>query len=423
MHSEFSFDRRKLLKSATALTATSVLSAPAIVRAANRPIKIGFVTPQTGPLAGFGEADKFILDGVRKFIGSGIRVGNRSIPIEILVRDTQSSSNRAAEVTGDLILKDKVDLVLASATPDVTNPAADQCELNATPCISTICPWQAWMFPRGGNPKEGFEWTYHFFWGLDDIAGVFMNMWDSHPEVSKVVGGLYPNDADGDAWSAELPPMLKKRGFKSVNPGRFQNLSADFSAVIATMKREGVEMVTGAPIPPDFKTFWTQAAAQGFRPKFATVAKALLFPSSVEALGDLGDGMTCEIWWSPQHPYKSSLTGQSSTELAGSYESATSRQWTQPIGFVHALFEMAVDVLKRSKDPYNRESIRDAMKVTNLQSIVGPIDFANSQISNVAKTPLVGGQWRKGSKHRYEIQVVENAAAPIVPLQGKLKLL
>ena len=33
---------------------------------AGREIKIGYVSPQTGPLAGFGEADTYVLDGVNK---------------------------------------------------------------------------------------------------------------------------------------------------------------------------------------------------------------------------------------------------------------------------------------------------------------------------------------------------------------------
>lgn len=53
--------------------------------------------------------------------------------------------------------------------------------------------------------------------------------------------------------------------------------------------------MTGVPIPPDWATFWKQAAQQGFRPKAATVGKVLLFPRSVEALGPLGDGMSTEV--------------------------------------------------------------------------------------------------------------------------------
>jgi branched-chain amino acid transport system substrate-binding protein len=414
--------RRRIVGGASTALAATLLGAPAFVRAAPGQLKIGFVSPQTGPLAGFGESDRFILEGIRKAIGSGIRIGSTTVPVEIVVRDTQSSANRASEVTADLILKQKVNLVLASSTPDVTNPASDQCELNATPCISTICPWQAWMLPRGGKPEKGFGWTYHFFWGLDDIATVFMNMW-STASTNRTVGGLYPKDADGDAWNSALPPMLKAKGFKSVDPGRYPNLSADFSAMIATLKREHAEIITGAPLPPDFKTLWTQAAAQGYRPKIATVAKALLFPSSVEALGELGDGLSSEVWWSPAHPFKSSLTTQSARELANSYSAATGKQWTQPIGFVHALFEVATDVLKRAKEVGSKASIRDAIKATSLDTVVGKVDFAGSKIQNVALTPLVAGQWVRGTKYRYDLQIVDNSHAPRIPATAKLKLL
>lgn len=414
--------RRRFLSTASAVAAGTLLGAPAFVRAAPKQIRIGYVTPQTGPLAGFGETDKFILEGIRKAIGSGIKIGNDTVPVEIIVRDTQSSANRASEVTADLILKQKVDLILASSTPDVTNPAADQCELNGVPCISTICPWQAWMLPRNGKPEKGFNWTFHFFWGLDDIAGVFMNMW-SGVATNKTVAGLYPKDADGDAWNAALPPMLKAKGFKSVDPGRYQNLSADFSALIATLKREQAEIITGAPLPPDFKTLWTQARAQGYRPKVASVAKALLFPSAVESMGELGEGLSSEIWWSPAHPFKSSLTGMGAGDLAASYTTATGKQWTQPIGYVHALFEVAIDVLKRTRDAGSKASIRDAIKETALDTVVGKIDFAGSKIKNVALTPLVGGQWVKGAKFRYDLQVVDNSLAPQIPMQGKLRLL
>jgi branched-chain amino acid transport system substrate-binding protein len=42
-----------------------------------------------------------------------------------------------------------------------------------------------------------------------------------------------------------------------------------------------------------------------------------------------------------QLPFKSSLTGQSAKALAADWESSTGKQWTQPIGYGHALFEVA----------------------------------------------------------------------------------
>ena len=127
------------------------------------------------------------------------RSRGQSFPVEVLVRDSQSDPNRAAEVASRLILSDKVDLMLVASTPETTNPVSDQCEANGTPCVSSVCPWQPWFFGRGGKPETGFKSTYHFFWGLEDIIGVFVDMWNTLP-TNKVVGALWPNDGDGNAW-------------------------------------------------------------------------------------------------------------------------------------------------------------------------------------------------------------------------------
>src|SRR6266851_7610327 len=201
------------------------LAAPAVLRvipanAQSRVIKIGHVSPRTGPLAGFGEADGFILDQVRALLGRGLVSGGKTYPVQIISKDSQSSGNRAAEVASELILGDKVDLIVASATPDTTNPVADQAEVNEVPCVTTNCPWQPYFFGRKGDPAKGFTWTYHFFWGLEDVIAAFLALWKGAP-TNKVVGGLFPNDADGNAWGdAErgLPKPLAAAGYRLIDP-------------------------------------------------------------------------------------------------------------------------------------------------------------------------------------------------------------
>jgi branched-chain amino acid transport system substrate-binding protein len=419
--------RRRLLKvgaAATTLGAAGSFGVPAFAQSARR-IKIGMVSPASGPLAAFGETDKFGIAGMQELLKGGLAIGGRKHPVDIILRDSQSNPNRAGEVAADLILKERVDLMVVGNTPETVNPVSDQCELNEVPCISTLCPWQPWFFGRKGDPAKGFNWTYHFFWGLEDVIGVFTNVWKGQ-STNKTVGALFPNDGDGNAWGDPklgLPPALAKDGFKLVDPGRYQNLQQDFSAQIAAFKKENCDIVTGVVIPPDMKTFWTQARQQGYRPKIVTVGKALLFPASIEALGDIGEGMSTEVWWTPSHPYKSSLTGQSARQLADAYEAATKRQWSQPIGFVHALFEVALDALKRSQDVGKRAAIRDSIAATNLQTIVGPVAWGKGPVKNVTRTPLVGGQWVRGKKHKFDLVVVDNQTAPAIPVEGKLKLL
>lgn len=418
-----SMNRRMLIKSGAAAVAAPALLGANLASAQGRVIKIGHVSPRTGPLAGFGEADNFIIDQVRGILKNGLQSGGRAYQVQIISKDSQSTGTRAAEVANDLILSDKVDLLVAAGTPDTTNPVSDQAEVNEVPCVTTNCPWQPYFFGRKGDPAKGFNWTYHFFWGLEDVIAAFLALWDGAP-TNKVVGGLFPNDADGNAWGDKergLPPALAAAGYKLHDPGRYQVMNNDFSSQIAAFKAAGAEIVTGNMIPPDFATFWSQCAQQGFKPKVVTIGKALLFPSVINSLGARGNGLTSEVWWTPSHPFKSGLTGQSSAELAKAYEDATKRPWSQPIGFQHALFEVAIDVLKRAKS-MEPKAILDSIVATNYQSIVGPVQWTGKPVKNVTKTPLVAGQWqRKGDK--FELVITANKPAPNIPTGGKLELL
>lgn len=412
-------NRRQFTQAAAALAATSAVP----YAFAADTIKIGYVSPQTGPLAPFGEADKWVIDQMKAAFKDGIPIGGKKYAVQIVLKDSQSNPNRAGEVANDLILKDKVALVLTAGTPETANPVSDACELNELPCISSVVPWQPWFFGRKGDPAKGFNWTYHLFWGLEDVIANFTNGWKTIP-TNKKVGGLFPNDGDGNAWGDKelgFPKPLSQMGFTLLDPGRFQNGTQDFSAQIAAFKNGGVEIVTGVVIPPDAKTFLTQARQQGFRPKIITLGKALLFPGAIEALGDLGDGLSTEVWWSPSHPFTSSLTKQSAKALSEAYETGTKKQWTQPIGFAHALFEVAANSLSRAKST-KAADVRDAVAATSLDTVVGPVKWGGQgPFKNVSKTPLVLGQWGKGQKFKYELTIVSNEAAPNIPTGGALR--
>ena len=153
-------------------------------------------------------------------------------------------------------------------------------------------------------------------------------------------------------------------------------------------------------------------ASRASSPRSITLGKALLFPGAIEALGDLGDGLTTEVWWSPSHPFTSSLTKQSAKALAEAYESGAKKQWTQPIGFAHALFEVAADALEARQVAEGAPTCATPSAATNLATVVGPVKWGGQgPFKNVSKTPLVLGQWGKGKKYKYELTIVNNEAA------------
>lgn len=407
-------NRRLILQGVGGTLAAAAL--PLRARAA-RTIKVGYVSPETGPLAAFGAADRFVINSLQPLLAAR--------GIELAVRDSQSDPNRAASVANDLI-NNGVSLMLVSSTPATTNPVSDQCELAGVPCISTVSPWQAWFFNRGGIPGKGFTWTYHFFWGLEQVVNTYTSMWAQLPSAGKIVGGLFPNDGDGNAWSNQVhgfPPALQSKGYKLINPGRYQDGTSDFSAQIRDFKAGAANILTGVVVPPDFTTFWNQAQQQGYQPQVATIGKALLFPEMLDSLGNAGNNLSSEVWWAPSYPFVSALTRQSAAQLAKAYEQTTNKQWTQPIGFAHALLELAVNILQRTADPSNPNDVLKAVTQTDMNTIVGHISWKNGPVKNVCETPLAGGQWRRTPRGRYnyDLVITETVAAPGIMANGKME--
>lgn len=413
--------RRQFLIKGSALAAAGVAAPP--VFAADDVIKIGYLTHRTGPFAPFAEADAFILENAAKALAGGLTIGGRKYRVEFVAKDDQSNPDRQSNLAAELINKDGVDLMLGQAT--IGPGIAQQCETNGVPCITTMSPWQAWMFPMKGDPAKGFKNVFHFFWGIDDIANVYLDIWKDL-KLPKVIGSAFENTLPGNAMGdlkMGMPAMFAKAGYKIIDLGKFAPGSNDFSTQIQAFKKEGAEIVTGLFAPPEWASFVKQSAQMGYRPKVMTIAKALLFPGGVQALDKSAHGMSTEIWWSPAYPFRSSLTGQTARQLADAYMAATKKEWTQPIGVMHALIETGIAALKASGDPKNPQKVADAIRGLKQDTVIGRLDFAGSGIKNVSKMRVVGGQWIIDDKGKLDIVVTHNGTAPEIPVQRKFELL
>jgi branched-chain amino acid transport system substrate-binding protein len=131
-------NRRARLKSSVAAGAAFAggVAMPAIAQ--THPIKLGNVSPQTGPLAAFAEVDNFIIANFKEAAKAGIKLGNASVPIEVVVKNSQSNPNRAAQVAKDLIVQDKIDLMRVASTPETTNPVSTQCICSRAPTPRSV---------------------------------------------------------------------------------------------------------------------------------------------------------------------------------------------------------------------------------------------------------------------------------------------
>jgi branched-chain amino acid transport system substrate-binding protein len=371
------FGRRLGLKALAGTAAVGGLAALTKASAASaatksHTIKIGYVTPKTGSLADFAGPDDFVLSLVRSssYFTKGMTIGGTKYKFEITVRDSQSNPSVASQVTTELIQSTGVDIVVTSSAPETTIPVSAVCEGAHIPCLSTVCPWEAWWTGVSSTNSIGDagnavgtppKYASMYFFGIPQFVLCFLPMWNrvlASTSANPVYAAMFPNDADGNAFAAAWPPTLtaisaaqKGQTWTEVFGGAYTDGTTDFSTMIETFKTgsggKSCDFFINCPLPPDFYTFWTQAAEQGWKPNLATVAKVMLFPTDVYALGQLSNNVATDCWFSPNAPYKSSLTGLSAYDFAAKYQTVTKGQWVQSMGSTYSLFEIVIEALKK----------------------------------------------------------------------------
>ncbi len=413
----------------TATTAPASTTTVSVAEEMGREIKIGVVMPKTGALAAFGPADEWAAGLTAEVVGDGITLGDgKKHPINFLLRDCQSDSNRAAQIAGDLIQNDNVDILLGSVTPDVTNPAAEQAEALGTPFLTSYAPWQAFVFGRGADLNTPFKWTFAHSMGTEQMGYSIIGAADQIPN-NKMAALITMNNPDGNAWLDEqygTPVALRKYGYELVASAQFNLGSEDFTKEIASFKKAGADVLIAAMQPPDFTNFWKQSLQQGYNPKIPSGGLGITMPQGLAGLGPEALYLIIEHGWTRDYPYIDPLTGMDCPQLAERWEKDTGLQEELSIGFLDK-FSWTIDVLKRTKDLDDKESIVEAIKTTKMDSITGPIDFtapidadptATDSFRphpNVSKPAWTGAQWVPGTKWPLDYATVNNVLAPTVP--------
>jgi branched-chain amino acid transport system substrate-binding protein len=391
-------------------------------------ITIGYVAPFTGSLSGFASGDKFVINTIRatKAYAGGFTAGGKKYDVNIVVTDSASNPNRASQVARALILNNNVDLLLTSSTPETVNPVAVVAQTEGVPCVATNDPWESWYGGLGGNPAIAttkFEFCTLFFLGLKQLAECFIPMWNRMPSSSKAIALQYPNDADGNSFRAVMPGAMREAGYNPVDGGAYADGTSNFTSMITKFKNTDCQYLSNCPLPPDFNAFWKQAHQMGWRPKLATVAKVLLFPSDTVALGPLVTNIATDSWWGPYMPNQSSLDGTTAKALANDFQTQTGRQWVQSIGGTYALFEIAHRALTSVSDPHDKQEVANAIHNVNYTGMAGPLNFTTGHPApGVVATPVVGVQWKKGNgKYPFEMKVVDNTENKAVKIEADLQ--
>ncbi|MER7108198.1 ABC transporter substrate-binding protein [Streptomyces sp. NPDC000229] len=373
---------------------------------------VGVVVARTGRLARLGDPLAYAVDLLAPKLRGRLR---------LVGRDSRSCAEGARQAVRELVEVEQARIVLTLAGTEVLPAVADACEEASVPCLSSTFPWQVYHY--GGRRRR---WTYHFCWGLDDIAEVFADLWEAAGGTERKVGCLW-NDGPQGTWSRHSThgflPAARARGHRLVVPAGYREPAATLAGHVAAFRDEGVDIVTSAATGADLGVFRREAARQGLRLRLITCSRWLAYPpasTADPAVEAPQANVATLVYWTPAHPYRSSIDGMSAAELAEGYERATGNQWLQPLGLAYALVEVAAHALATADDPAAPASVAAALGATRLETVAGPLDWTSGPVPRIATVRLSGGQWQRGRKHPYELVVTDNRQVEGLPVGGEL---
>lgn len=382
-------------------------------------IKIGYVNPTTGPLAGNGEGVNWIVDQIETYVNDtlgGIEVDGGKKKVDVIVYDSQSDSTTCTEMAQKLVEEDKVDMLIAIQTPETVIPVTQVAERFGVPCVAIQAP----VNPVAGA-SDAYDWTFHAFWTIEKVYEQYKALWTAAgyaPGSGAKVGIAFANDADGTAWYKVFTANLEKDGYVLVNPGQYPSGTSDFSSVVSAFKSEDIDILAGTNIPPDFSNLYSQMISAGIAVDVVTMGKCCLLEGDINSLGDLGVGIMTEVWWAPTNTYTSDLTGISCEEIGALYSKDNGgRQMPQPAGYGYAALEIAIKAFTDAGTT-EKEAVRDTLAASDLTTIVGPIVYDQKMGGlSYSDTVISGGQWQLVDG-KLKLIIMDNTVYPEVPTTG-----
>jgi branched-chain amino acid transport system substrate-binding protein len=345
---------------------------------------IGASLPLSGPLAGFGNYQKWGYETAVNDINKagGLSVGGKKMQVKLVIRDDKTDPSVVASNTETLISRDGAVAMLGSCTPALVNAGALVAERRKVPLVAGCDPLGAFKSVRAWK----YAWVMFFDEG-DLSTAPFRMLAELGLQTNKKVAILHDNGPDGQVVGGTIwPNTAKAGGYTVAQNTSFPVDTQQFTTMIAEAKATGADIVLVDAIPPQAIAIRKQMAAAGYLPKLLVMEKGAEPEQFAQALGKLADGVLVGGYWDPSFPYPGAA------ELGKRYETETKQTQSQHIADSHAAAQVLLDAITAAGS-LDREKINAAIAKTNKSYVIGPVKF---DAANTSRIPITVMQWQGG---------------------------
>jgi branched-chain amino acid transport system substrate-binding protein len=356
-------------------------------QSAPKEIVIGASIPETGSQAGFGSYEKWgyqtAVDEVNKAGGLFLSKFNAKVPVRLQIYDDESRPEQVTTNTQRLILNDKVNALLGSASPPLVIPGAIVAERYHIPLVTGAAPIRAFL---AAQPKWNYAWDI-FFDELDMTTQQFHTM--DTVQSNKKVALFTDNEQDGVVMGRLWEKNAPQFGYTIAYHASFPVGTTDYGDLIRRAQAAQAQIVIGQIDTPDAIALWRQMQALNYRPAAAFLEKGSEPAQWWSALNKVAQGVMVAGYWYPTLPYPGAST------LRTRFEKDTGQTYSQHIADTYSIAQVLMDAIvgAGSLDP---NAINTAIGKIDKTYAVGHINFAKGPGGHTSALPTFMLQWQNG---------------------------
>ncbi len=373
-------------KSATRRTTLHALGAgaagmamPAIVRAQDPPVRVGYAIARTGPWAAGAQVTQepnYLLWADQQNAAGGLDVQGKRRKVELIGLDDRSEIETCIRSFEKLMGSDKVDLILPPWGSNANFALAPLANRHGYPMLAPTA-----------LSRKLIDMNLPYFFSLlqqpDRMMNALVEMLVAHD--TKTIAILYMDDLFGLENFAALNAALKKTSIKVVERKGYPLGVKDLSPTLRTIKDQNPDAFIGITYPPDTILASKQAKEIGFNPKIFYASVGTAFPVYKNVIGAGVEGVSGMGSWN----------AKTSAGAKAYFDAHTAKFGKEPDRWASGHCWAGLEILTQAaaKVGLDRKAIRDYVAKNEHPTIIGPVRFEGSE--NVS-TPGTVGQWQKG---------------------------
>lgn len=230
--------RRKIVGGAAAAVAVALAGRGAIAQAAKPPIKIGLITPLTGPLASYGKAQEMVMKMAMEDVNA--KGGINGSALQLDVQDSTTDPGQAVLLFRKFASEGHFGVVgpMTGTQWETVSPLANRIQMpaisvNAIKPGITVRPWTIRLQP----PDDTL---------MPDGVKEFLRI---YPNAKKVVIMADVREASSKASADAYAVLAKQYGLEVLETVEFSSRATDFSAVAIQIKSRNPDAILAAAFP------------------------------------------------------------------------------------------------------------------------------------------------------------------------------